>query len=294
MYHRSMSLLITFMMTFMTFCTLFSFSAFADDSEAAKALYDNRGGDVSDALRAADMYGGLADTASGMERLRFLVEEARARYYYGDNNATLTNEEKRNTHNQGLERVQLIRASFQDRDIDGLTDEEKEVFALGEYFYAVHLARWAQTYDPSEVLDKIGDLQNALVFIIYRLKKSEVMYFGANRVLGRLALRNPNGVDYGQSLRYTGRARELTSNGAGVSVYGRNTLYYAESLLAYARELGNQGDVAKAGSQLQRAKRVLQDFVDYIDTHGPEALNPDYVPELRRDYVIAMNRLANL
>ena len=298
MYHRSMSLFTTTLMTFMTFCTLFSFSVFADRPlrKMAKALYANRGEDVSDALAAAETYAYLylADGASGMERLRFLVEESRARYYYGDNNAALSNEETRAIHTQGLERARLIRASFDGRDVDDLTEEEKEVFALGEYFYATHLARWAQTHDLAEVLDKVGDLQNALGFILRRLRKPEVMYFGAMRVLGRLALMNPQGRDYAQSLRFLGRAREYTSNAAGVSVYSRNTLYYAESLLAYAQELKNQGNVPEAERQQQLAKSVLQDFVDYMDNHGPEALNPDYVPELRRDYAIAKNILANL
>ena len=136
---------------------ILSLPTFADTLEVADEFYQNRGEDIENALNAANIYKSFANAAKNndepLERMRLIINETKALYYYGDNHRTLSRDEKEDLYMRGMQSLDFITKDYflgldvnslsreeVENYINSLTEEELDLFARGMYNHAIILA----------------------------------------------------------------------------------------------------------------------------------------------------------
>jgi hypothetical protein len=223
--------------------------------EEATQLFDTRGENYSNALKAAEMYGQLATTESeGSSKAEALMHQSESLYYYAftvpDNN------EKKKWHKVG-EDVAMDAAKLYNHDGD------KELEALGYSWAGAHLGQWGLANGILASLFKVPTLKSYMAKI-EELGQNPVNSYGHHRVLGRLLFKLPwPQGDKAKSLGLFKEAFEKTmSKDFGVSTYGLNVVYYAEALI-------DSGDKALAKDILAKFVAIT-DYQSYNETRIPE------------------------
>ena len=246
---------------------IFSFNVLAATVEQARELYATRAADESNALKAADIYRQLADEAQDpLQKLVLKTSESEALYYVGEKYI------QQNKKDDAIVIFERAHTSLGNtitavENRTDLTENEKEVLAHALYFFGANLGKWGQTRGVAASLFQWPTLRDRTNEIL-KLKKDYVNEYGAYRILGRGYWTIPPllGGDKVKALKYLQKAYANTLNDAGVCKNGTTNIYYADALVS--------------DGKVDEAKKILQDFIQFVEKNGPAALNADKVPEI--------------
>ncbi len=260
-----------------------SFFAIALQAQAitiqeANDLYNQRGQDIENALKAADHYATLATQASDkVTQAKMLTLEGLAIYFYAERVETAA--EKESLHKKAFEIADTaITLINKEGDRFGATpmdnsDDTKSALAEAHYTSAINMGKWAEARG---VLASLGQWGNMKMHLDAVLANDEtVASYGAYRTLGRAWLKLPftHGGSKKKSLRDLQYAYENTLNeDYGTAENSTTTLFYLDTLVA--RKV--------RGDQFCDAYFGMSDLQDLTDEEILE-INPDFLPEFKTD-----------
>jgi len=255
---------------------LLSSTAFGATVEEANTLYADRGLDaagVAKAQSAADMYGQLAsEAADNVTKGKLLTEQSKALYFVAAH--TAGNDNKARIHNNGKNVAKSAMNILSGNNL---------LLAEATYQFGANLGKWGEAKGVTTSLGQWPTLKENMLNIIEVLKQEQVESYGAARILGRAYYKIPAllGGSKKKSLKYLGKAFKKTLKpGTKISIYPINNVYVAETLIKNKKK--------------SAAKKILTEFITYIDTHGYEAYNADLVPETMDEYVNAKRVLREM
>lgn len=238
-----------------------TFNVMANDVDTADSLFAERGANVANAQRAADLYGQLAAAAADKgEKAALMVKQSAATYYVGTK--AKDDDTKMEIHEDGYEQAEAAINLLKGTD----DFEEEETLAKSYFYYGANLGKWGEAKGVVASLFKVDDLKAAMR-AIEDLGYEDVEEYGADRILGRLYFKVPKlfGGDKEVSEKKLRNAVQNTLSEDGtVSVHGLNNLYLAETLF----ERGGSSRKKEACTLL--ANFVKQDSETLLETRIPE------------------------
>lgn len=250
-----------------------SFAALAMDAQTAKELYDARGADTQNAVKAHAAYVELAKAATDKTvATEYYWRASLAVYYVGlkaKNNA-----DQKKWHEQGMATAKAGIALLENA---ATTEEQKETLANALYHYGVNLGKWGEANGVASSLGKWPELEETMKKII-KLNKAYVQDFGAYRTLGRALYKLPWPLgSNAKALKFLETAVEKTKNGHPLlSQNALNNVFYAQVLIAE--------------KQKDKARQILEALIA-VDA---KTFNPDRVPETLMDQADAREVLRSL
>jgi hypothetical protein len=253
-------------------------TAFAATVEEAKTLYTARetsGAGLEKSLSAAKAYEDAAAAETSPEQKAVLLIEASRAYYFYANYLT-NNNKKEEIH--GLGKDVASTALELAKEINNVDLQAKATYQFG-----ANLGKWAEARGIGASLGEWPKLRDSMETIIKDLKKPEVEYAGALRVLGRAYFKLPSllGGSNKKSLQYLNKANQLTTiTELGFSKYPTNITYLAETMIEE--------------KFITAAKELLTKFITYVKENGAEKYNADLVPETKAEVINAQNILNKL
>ena len=271
---------------------VFSLNAFASTMSEGDRLFSERGADVKNAMKAADLYKKAADeTRSNNDKGVAKYKEAQALYYFGS--SLTSKEEKKKLYTRaylaGEASIKVLSKS------EGVPAEgiSKTDLALAHYFYSINLARWGVTNGISASIKQLPKLMKNLD-IVNNLDES-VEDFGALRTTGRTKYKVPAALArlMGLSGFSTEDAYEDLMTGYEETIeyveeldveISRNatTVNYLLDVLAALGERGEFCDIFLAAKTVAEASDEIK-----------AKINPNKIPETKKDYKNLMRCVAD-
>lgn len=258
---------------------LVSTNLFAISVEEAEVLFEKRGESLDNATKASEIYLNLAKEETDLVLKGSLLSKASDAIYYvaarqGSDKA------KEEGHKRGYEVAESAISTIE--STGDQKDETLVILAEAYYNYGANLGKWGEAKGVATSLGQWPTLRAKMEHIINNLKKPAVRHFGAHRILGRAYYKIPGmlGGSDKKSEKYLEKAYNGTLNAEGISTHGLNTLYYAETL----HKLGNTA----------KAKDILKKFIDFVDAHGADKLEPNRIPETNEELKEIKNLFSKL
>jgi hypothetical protein len=127
--------------------------------------------------------------------------------------------------------VLLFGEKYSLSDYRTLSEEEINLLAIALYNYGLTTARYIDLKGVMEALSRMGDIKKSMQTII-RLKKEEIVHYGAHRTLGIFYMKVPGiaGGDMKLSKEYFDKALLMTKVKEQLSSYPANNIAFAEWL----------------------------------------------------------------
>ncbi|EQC49877.1 hypothetical protein M899_2605 [Bacteriovorax sp. BSW11_IV] len=206
----------------------FAVVANANTLEEAQTLFANRGENVANAKKAADIYATLAAKASGVEKANLLLGEAEAIYYVGIK--ADAKKEKLSLHERGYEAAQkaenLLKASA----------ATKTEIAISNYWFAANIGKWGEA---KGVLASLGKWYSDMKPALEEIKDLDdtIQDYGVYRILGMGYLKVP-GESNNEGLNYlvkaytnTIRTVEVDGEELELSYHVNNVVFLLEGMV---------------------------------------------------------------
>jgi hypothetical protein len=206
-----------------------SLTATANDITLAESLYQQRGSDLQNALKAASVYQTLAAQASSAtEKAKMHLRESEAIYYAAvettDNRLKISrHEEGQTAATKGINL--LIQSEGQPRQAS-----DRELLAELYYYYGANLGKWGEARGVIISLSRWPELKKVTQFVMDL--SAPVQWYGGNRIMGRAFLKVPfESSSEGLALLEEAYKKTLmTKYDVTTSVNATTTLYYLEGL----------------------------------------------------------------
>jgi len=271
---------------------LMSVNAFGASSTEGDLLYSQRGTDVQNALKAAEVFKQVAqESRSNQEKGVALYKEAQALYYFGG--SLNSKEAKKENYTRAYKAAEVavgVLSKSRGVPAEGVSNTN---LAFAHYFYSINLARWGQANGISASIKQLPNLMRNLELV--NTLDETIEEFGALRTTGRTKFKVP------ASLARLMGLSDFSTEDAYNDLFDAydNTVVYVEELdveisknsttvnylLDVLADLGERGEFCDI---FLAAKKVAQASDEVL-----LKINSSKLPELKKDYSKLMKCVAN-